>query len=112
MYPYTDKFEPGKLNATINMKINFAEIWDFYLEFMDWQTTTIQNVDSEATKKQQFNPFIEIYMDNTQAIDKKVKSDSVTNTYTPYWSKISKGITFRGTYHELKASEIIVKLLH
>lgn len=49
MYPYTDKFEPGKLNATINMKVNLAEIWDFYLEFMDWKTTTIQNIDEKKT---------------------------------------------------------------
>lgn len=109
MYPYTDKFEPGKLNATINMKVNLAEIWDFNLEFMDWKTTTIQNVDD---RKASYNPLIKIIMDNKLAITKEVKSDKIVNSYTPYWQKVKGSIVFRGTYHELKASEIIVQLYH
>ena len=27
------------------MKVNLAEIWDFYLEFNDWKTTSIMNED-------------------------------------------------------------------
>ena len=82
MYTYTDKFEPGKLTATINLKMNLAEIWDFNMEFMDWKTTTIQNLDE---KKTQYNPFIKIIMDNKMAIKNEVKSDKISNTYTPYW---------------------------
>jgi hypothetical protein len=33
------------LNATVNLKINLAEIWDFYLEFMDWKTSSLKNRD-------------------------------------------------------------------
>lgn len=91
------------------MKVNFAEIWDYYLEFMDWKTTTIMNAESP---KDSFNPYLVIKMDNAQAIDNKVQSEVVKNTFTPYWSKIDKGITFRGTYHELKASELIVEIWH
>lgn len=40
-FPYIEDFKPGKLNATINLKMNLAEIWDFHLEFMDWKTTII-----------------------------------------------------------------------
>lgn len=105
MYTYTDKFEPGKCTATLNMKINLAEIWDFSMEFMDWKTTTIQNLDE---KKTQYNPFIKIIMDNKLAIKTEVKSEKCTNTFTPYWQLIKGNLVFRGTYHELKASEIIV----
>ena len=31
--------------ATVNMKINLAEIWDFYLEFSDWKTSSIMDTD-------------------------------------------------------------------
>lgn len=41
LFSYTEGFQPGKLNATVNLKVNLAEIWDFYLEFMDWKTTNI-----------------------------------------------------------------------
>ena len=41
LYTYTEGYQPGKLNATVNLKVNLAEIWDFYLEFMDWKTTNI-----------------------------------------------------------------------
>ena len=41
--------QPGKLNATVNMKINLAEIWDFYIEFMDWKTTSLKNLDDPTT---------------------------------------------------------------
>ena len=46
-YPYIENFQPGKLCATVNMKINLSEIWDFNLEFMDWKTTSLMNVDKK-----------------------------------------------------------------
>lgn len=60
MYPYDKNFEPGKLNATINLKVNLAEIWDFYIEFMDWKTTTLQNNENAQTRTQVLNPSIKI----------------------------------------------------
>ena len=41
MYPYNDGMQPGKINATISMKIMLAEIWDFYIEFFDWKTNSL-----------------------------------------------------------------------
>jgi len=43
------------------MKVNLAEIWDFHLEFLDWKTTSLQNLDN---KKQTINPILEIKMDS------------------------------------------------
>jgi hypothetical protein len=39
-----------------------------------------------------------------------VESPVQKNTFLPYWAKIEGGITFRGTYHELKDQELIVTL--
>ena len=105
-YPYVENMQPGKLNATINMKINFSEIWDFYLEFMDWKTSSLQNEDK---KDDEVNAYIEIKMHSPQAIPPKyTKSEVQKNTFFPYWAKMEgdKGIVFRGTYHELKSEEI------
>jgi len=41
MFAYEEGFRPGKLLQTVNLKVNLAEIWDFYIEFMDWKSTNI-----------------------------------------------------------------------
>jgi hypothetical protein len=49
-------------------------------------------------------------MDSPQALKNQVESKDIQNTIVPYWAKLKDGIIFRGTYHELKAQELIVKL--
>lgn len=46
------------------------------------------------------------------AIDKIVRSETIKNNVLPYWDKMKNGagILYRGTYHELKAEEIIVTI--
>jgi len=41
--------------------MNLAEIWDFHIEFMDWKTTIIQDMDK---KDKSINPYITIMMDD------------------------------------------------
>jgi hypothetical protein len=89
------------------MKVNLAEIWDFYLEFMDWKTTSLLNADN---KGMEISCFIDISLDSPQAIRKQVKSAVQKNNLMPYWAKIEGGILFRGTYHELKSQELILTL--
>lgn len=100
MFGYAEGFRPGKLQSTINLKINLAEIWDFYIEFMDWKCTTIQNKDDP---KRTYDPYCTIAIDSPQAHTSQVRSEVQYNTNIPYWAKIKNGIIFRGTYHELKA---------
>ena len=45
MYPITEDYKPGKLEHSINLKVNLGEIWDFYLEFSDWKTSSIKDMD-------------------------------------------------------------------
>jgi hypothetical protein len=99
-YEITDDYQDGKLNATVSLKMNLAEIWDYHLEFMDWKTTTLVNLDNKGMN---ISSYLDISMDSPQAVRKAVKSPVQKNTYNPYWAKIDGGILFRGTYHELKA---------
>lgn len=39
-----------------------------------------------------------------------MQSEQLKNTFFPYWAKIEGGILFRGTYHELKAQEVIINI--
>ena len=43
--------------AAVSFTIYFEEIWDFYLTFMDWKTSSIEK---EQDKNMQFSPFVEI----------------------------------------------------
>ena len=58
-FPYNADCQPGKLNATVNLKINLAEIWDFYLEFMDWKTSSLKNREDPTMD---IDPFLEFQM--------------------------------------------------
>ena len=58
-YTYGDNMTVGKLNATVNMKVNLAEVWDFFIEFMDWKTTSLKNADKP---KDEISSFISIEM--------------------------------------------------
>lgn len=42
-FAYSEGFKPAKPIATVNMKVNLGEIWDFKLDFMDWKTTSLLN---------------------------------------------------------------------
>jgi hypothetical protein len=42
-FAYNENMQPSKLNATINLKMNLAEIWDFYMEFSDWKTSSLKD---------------------------------------------------------------------
>ena len=74
--------------ATLNMKVNLAEIWDYHLEFMDWKTTNIQN---QLAPMKQLNPYIVISLDSHQAIYNQVYSKEIKNTILPYWPKLDYG---------------------
>lgn len=50
-------------------------------------------------------------MDSPQALKSLVGSEPLKNNTLPYWAALNQGgIVFRGTYHELKSSELILTL--
>ena len=85
---YKDDFKQGKLNATVNMKINIAEIWDFYLEFMDWRTTSLQDLEDPTMKETNMSPYLVFQMESSMAIVKSVQTTVQKNAFLPYWDKI------------------------
>jgi hypothetical protein len=48
VYPYEKGFVRGKKVATLNLKINLAEIWDFMLDFKDWKTSCLTNLTKKG----------------------------------------------------------------
>lgn len=84
-FAYVANFEPGKLSATINLKINLAEVWDFNLEFMDWKTSSIENKE----KPGQINPLLKIAMDSPQNLRSLVESEPLKNNTQPYWAALN-----------------------
>ena len=87
---------------TVNMKVNLSEIWDFYLEFMDWKTTSLQNLEDLSAKESSMTTYLEFNLDSPLAIDSYVTTNRQKGTFLPFWDEIDGGILFRGTYHELK----------
>ena len=107
MCPYIDAkdFKPDKKTATVNFKMNLAEIWDFYLDFADWKTSNIKN---DEKPKSQFSTYVAFELFGVCVIVNKTKSATEKNTFLPYWKQIDKGLIFRGTYHELKSAELLI----
>ena len=67
IYDKMEHDEKGtKLVCTLNFKMVFEEIWDFYLKFLDWRTSNLENELSNT--KQTINPRIEIILDDKNAI--------------------------------------------
>jgi hypothetical protein len=102
-FTYVENMQAGKLSATINLKINLAEVWDFYLEFSDWKTSSLKDKDRPGTD---VSSYMTIEMPDGgpgTVINPIVTSEKEYNNFNPYWKKFADGIKFRGTYHQLKA---------
>lgn len=52
--------------AALSFLIYFEEIWDFYLTFMDWKTTSLEK---ERDKAMVINPFIELNLVSKNSIE-------------------------------------------
>lgn len=110
LFPYNDKLQPDKLHSTVNLKINFSEVWDFNLEFFDWKTTSLIDAD-EPEKSITSQLQIEMLSKQVVANPMVTSADWQENTPLPYWKSFKPfGIVFRGSYHELKAEELLLTL--
>lgn len=75
--------------AAVSFTIYFEEIWDFYLTFMDWKTSSIEK---EQDKDMQFSPSVEIKLTSENSIADTVMSPVVKTTKLPHWALIGDGI--------------------
>ena len=64
-YNYDENFQPFKHIVTVSMQVQLAEIWDFFLMFTDWKTSSIQNMDKPD---EEISSYLDISMESEQAI--------------------------------------------
>lgn len=98
------------MNTTVNMKVNLSEIWDFYLEFMDWKTSSLQDLEDPSAKESSMSTYMEFNLNSPMCLDSNTTTKTIRGTFLPFWDEIDDGILFRGTYHELKSQEIVVSI--
>jgi hypothetical protein len=71
--------------AAVSFTIYFEEMWDFYLTFMDWKTSSIEK---EQDKEMQFSPSVEVKLTSQNSIADTVESPVVKNTKLPHWEML------------------------
>lgn len=49
IYDKVDKAVEGAFKCTLSFKIVFEEIWDFYLQFLDWRITNLEDQNSKKS---------------------------------------------------------------
>lgn len=52
IYDKMEKAGEGPLMCTLSFKLVIEEVWDFYLQFLDWRTSNIEN----TLKRGSINP--------------------------------------------------------
>ena len=76
IYDKSDKESEGILKCVLNFKIGFEEIWDFFLQFLDWRTTNIEN---SFDPRKVICPKLEIKIESKKSIDPRVTSTRLKN---------------------------------
>ena len=66
--------------AVITYNMYFEEIWDFYLQFVDWRTTSLKK---DGDKKLQINPSIDVKLKTKEAIQREASSKILKNEKMP-----------------------------
>jgi hypothetical protein len=63
-----DDDKVGSLKWTLNFKIVFEEIWDFYLKFRDWRTTNLAYPRRSPLEGNKIKPWLHIKLDSTDCL--------------------------------------------
>ena len=89
--------------------IYFEEIWDFYLTFMDWKTTSLEKDKNEDCGV--INPSLELRILSKNSIQSTSNSEVIKNSKLPHWSLFEgEGIRYRGTYSDLRHEKLQINL--
>ena len=64
IYDKIDKAGEGALKCTLSFKIVFEEIWDFYLQFLDWRITNLEDQNS----KKSINPQLSLKIQSRNSL--------------------------------------------
>ena len=94
----------------------FEEIYDYFLQFTDWQTGDL--VPKSSTKVSDTNPYMTIALTskNSHRNYDKVTSAVQKGKKIAYWDKIGSkentGICYRGTWSQIQGENIKLTVLH
>jgi hypothetical protein len=75
--------------AQVSFNIYFEEMWDFYLNFMDWKTTSLEK---ETGDDSVINPSLEFRLISKNSIETTSTSEVLKATKLPHWSLFEDGI--------------------
>ena len=100
--------EYQRMKCTLNFKINFEEVWDYMVKFIDWRTSNLE--DRFKEKNDTITPKLEFNLSSRNVIANRAESNSLKNEKLPYWQEVGKGITYRGTYSQLSEEFLDIKL--
>ena len=93
--------------CNLSFNLNFEEVWDFKLKFIEFQTTDL----NDRYKPQRIRPRLLIRLENSKvhkSYNEVVSTEKVSPM--PYWQQVGKGIYFRGTFMELEQQLITLEL--
>lgn len=68
--------------ATMTFNIFFEEIWDFYITFQDWKTSSLQK---DEDKQMTINPSLQLTLITHQALENTAESQTLKNEKMPHW---------------------------
>ena len=99
--------EAPRAMATLAFNIFFEEVWDFYIMFMDWKTTSLEK---PKEKSLQLNPQVEVRLLSKQAVQATTHSQVLKNTKVPHWAMFDEGLRYRGTYNDLRNEKLLINV--
>lgn len=104
-----------KLQALIEFKCIFQEIWDYSITFLNFKVeNTLSTRQQKSSKAKAPNLQIAIEVEGSKPIDsyKHVKSEVVSSCSNPQFSNFDDPIVFRGTYSSLEAQNLVIRLIN
>lgn len=103
-----------KIQALIEFKCLFQEIWDYSISFLNFKVeNTLSTRQQKSSKVKAPNLQVSIEVEGSKIIDmyKHTKSEVVSSCSNPQFSNFDDVIVFRGTYSSLEAQNLVFKLI-
>lgn len=103
------------LQATVEFKCIFQEIWDYKITFLNWKLENILSLRQQKSTETQLPNLqltIELEGRNILSSNAIAKSEILKSVSTPQFSNFNDCILFRGTAMELESQNLYLKLYH
>ena len=117
----TDKKKRPKLQATVEFKILFQEIWDYKITFLN---VKLENILSSKQQRSNKSPIptlqlsIELedgneanFLNLKKSANKLIKSEKVAGSISPQFSDFDGVLLYRGTSSNFESQNLLIKLM-